>query len=497
MKWFEEAYGKKLFPGDIRGLLSLPDVVGVLPLEDDLAEAYASQVESLLTGRSEAHVVDGALSSPCLCLRLSHSPTCGLLFPLWGCQPSMVRSSSSAPAAARHLLTQSCTCASDDKCVLLDETRCGISTKIAEHKLNRSLGHGIRAQWTFVSLWSNLFGLGSYDQLILCQDYLRLRTASARMCYCNDTRCGIAIIVTIAVAAAVAAATVADASVASVATVFAVAIVAVPAAGQLGGCFRACRASPQFWDTVECRNPTSDYCMLLRDVTVIEMGTELVPWALALPVVWSFTVPLFWLLYAHAAASDDTEGQTKYLVLTGVLGYIPWFFFFAAKYFSDDAKHRWWVTYLQAALPAVLLVICTAAVDPTFGRCLVAALFLYVVGIMMSTSRGWIRKPFVYFGVLVGTSSRSNTAFGAGASPFWVRLSRGQSKISLMEVVDSVRNAAKLSLQQDLAHEKRESSKVRCGPGFGTLLLVARSHRSLCGRSDPFLGCAGGDQPHP
>ena len=71
MKWFEEAYGKKLFPGDIRGLLSLPDVVGVLPLEDDLAEAYASQVESLLTGRSEAHVVDGALSSPCLCLRLS------------------------------------------------------------------------------------------------------------------------------------------------------------------------------------------------------------------------------------------------------------------------------------------------------------------------------------------------------------------------------------------------------------------------------------------
>ena len=56
---FEETYGKKLFPGDIRGLLSLPDVVGVLPLEDDLAEAYASEVESLLTGRSEAHVVDG------------------------------------------------------------------------------------------------------------------------------------------------------------------------------------------------------------------------------------------------------------------------------------------------------------------------------------------------------------------------------------------------------------------------------------------------------
>ena len=81
---FEEHYGKKLFPGDIRGLLSLPDVVGVLPLEDDLAEAYASEVESLLTGRSEAHVVDGALSSPCLCLPLSHSPTCGLLFPLSG-----------------------------------------------------------------------------------------------------------------------------------------------------------------------------------------------------------------------------------------------------------------------------------------------------------------------------------------------------------------------------------------------------------------------------
>ena len=141
-------------------------------------------------------------------------------------------------------------------------------------------------------------------------------------------------------------------------------------------------------------------------------------------------------------------------------------------------------------------MIFVAAVDPTFTRCLGVALLLYVVGITMSASRGWIRKPFVYFGVLVGTSSRSNTAFGAGASPFWVRLSRGQSKISLMEVVDSVRNAAKLSLQQDLAHEKRESSKVRFGPGFGT--AACRSLMPLsCVRSDPFLGCVGGDQPHP
>ena len=61
----------------------------------------------------------------------------------------------------------------------------------------------------------------------------------------------------------------------------------------------------------------------------------------------------------------------------------------------------------------------------------------------------------MYFGVLVGSRRTINVGTHNGSSPFWVRMARGQTVTDMMEVVESVRDAAKHSMQADLAYSKR------------------------------------------
>ena len=420
----------------------------------------------------------------------------------------------------------------DDGCIMLEYTRCGVAMQIAQYKLRRPMRHGVLAAWSYEPIDAMIFGNGKYDQLILAQDYLRLRTASARMCGC-PTFCG-------------------------------------------------------------CRPSTSDYTMLLRDVTVIEMGTELVPWTVVLPLLWGIAIPAFWVMYWHGEAnnytvtfmwfiflllalcavaivcllvedgdgdgggggSDTNDGlldslgtatttssgrqkisprwgvvfvicvgltidaandsslemqaflglvwvialviiyvDVKYEALedrvtrtlglqgyythrkavpgwvavaaicvyfmhkspemsfqqsamlgTFVLAYVPGVFFFGIY---DDNR------FLLSLFPPILFVIFMRSVEFNPWRGLAQMLFLYVLGVGMSAMRGWTRRPYVYFGVLVGSGEREGSGHGKGTSPFWVRMARGQSQLMLSEVVESVRNAAKLSLQQDLAFAKK------------------------------------------
>lgn len=333
----------------------------------------------------------------------------------------------------------------DDGCILLEASRPGIAMKIIERKLHRPVRHGVLAEWTFIPIDAKIVGNGRYDQLLLGQDYLRLRSSSGRMCYC-------------------------------------------PAAAG-------------------CRPTTVDYTMLLRDVTVIEMGTELVTWTVLLPIIWSVLLPLLWVMYWHGESSNHTVTYMNYvfgllaLVCAGIsslaffddssegrnitawafafltvvylfptflvkemslqhvailgtflLSYLPGIFFFGIY------ETRKWIL---SALPPVWFVLLMTLARANLSRCLLYSVVIYALGLSISVFRGWTRRPYVYFGVLVGSTSRASAVYGLSASPFWVRMARGTTTVRLTEVVDSVRNAAKMSLQQDLAHAKKGASTLR------------------------------------
>lgn len=336
----------------------------------------------------------------------------------------------------------------------LEATRSGISMQIARHRLKRPLRHGILAEWTYVPIVAKLLDTGRFDQLMLSQDYLRLRSASARLCMC-------------------------------------------PSAGG-------------------CRTTTSDFTMLLRDVTVIEMGTELVPFTVFLPVIWALALPLLWIMCVHGDVAGYTISWMNYVFLflsvvclgvgvmifyaghatraspierhdhvgdamaavallvllplglfveelsyvitafvgTFILCYLPGLFFFSL--YGP-------VAFLLAALPPIPFLGFISPMfgaTPSFWKCIGYAVFLYALGITISVQRGWTRRPYVYFGVLVGSSERAGSLFGTGTSPFWVRMARGQTMVFLQEVVDAVRNAAKLSLQQDVSYQGNKKTKL-------------------------------------
>lgn len=337
----------------------------------------------------------------------------------------------------------------DDGCILLEESRPGIAVQIAEKRMSRPIRHGILAEWTFIPIDAKILGNGKYDQLLLTQDYLRLRSSLGRMCNC-------------------------------------------PA-------------------SAGCRPTTVDYTMLLRDVTVIEMGTELVPWTVFLPIIWCALLPLLWLSFWHGELSglkvpnmnyafgvvaalsagisglsflDDTDSaeeprltawafcflsilclfptflvgemalQHVAVLATCLLSYLPGVFFF-----SIYGNKKWILSLVGPFIPVVLM----SSVRANFVRCLLYAVAIYAIGVSVSSIRGWTRRPYVYFGVLVGSAAREGSGFGKGTSPFWVRMARGQTMVVLGEVVESVRNAAKMSLQQDLAYAKKGSGNIRDG----------------------------------
>ena len=337
----------------------------------------------------------------------------------------------------------------------LEATRTGIAMQIARQRLRRPLRHGILAEWTFIPVDARLLDTGRFDQLMLAQDYLRLRSASARLCMCPS----------------------------------------------VGG----------------CRTTTSDFTMLLRDVTAIEMGSELVPFTIFLPLVWALALPLLWVMCVHGDISGYTISWMNYVflllsvacvgvsgmvfyaghnaaanasrpiehdrvaaamlavgllillplgifveelsyVLTAYVGtfvmcYIPGMFFFS---FKGPAA------FLLAGLPPIPFLVFMSPVfgaTPSFGKFVIYMVLAYALGITVSAQRGWTRRPYVYFGVLVGSSERAGSLFGAGTSPFWVRMARGQTMVFLQEVVDAVRNAAKLSLQQDVSYQGEKIAK--------------------------------------
>jgi len=252
--------------------------------------------------------------------------------------------------------------------------------------------------------------------------------------------------------------------------------------------------------------------MLLRDVTVIEMGTELVPWTVFLPIVWCVLLPLLWIMYWHGESSGYTVPHMNYafgllaLITAGISGlaflddigsgedrrlkawafafltvlylfltvlveemsfqhvailctlllsYLPGLFFFSIY---GDKK---WILSLLAPVFAVAFM---TSAHVNFSRCILCSVAIYFLGLSISAKRGWTRRPYVYFGVLVGSDSRDGSrGYGKGASPFWVRMARGQTMVVLEEVVESVRSAAKMSLQQDLEYAKKGSGNVRDG----------------------------------
>lgn len=336
----------------------------------------------------------------------------------------------------------------DDGCLLLEATRPGVAFSIIEQRLGRPIRHGLLAEWVFVPIDAMIFGNGKYDQLLLTQDYLRLRSSLGRMCCC-------------------------------------------PAAAG-------------------CRPTTADYTMLLRDVTVIEMGSELIPWTVVLPIIWSVLLPLLWIMYWHGESSDLTIAYMNYafgllaVICAGIAGmsYLGsdddseegritiWAFLFLTLFnlvpailvdtmpfqhvavlgtflisylpgvffFSIYDNRRW----ILSALPPVFPVALMTTMQVNISRCFLYSVVIYILGVSISAMRGWTRRPFVYFGVLVG-STREGTGFGKGTSPFWVRMARGHTTVFLQEVVESVRNAAKMSLQQDLAYAKKNDGSTREG----------------------------------
>ena len=63
----------------------------------------------------------------------------------------------------------------DRDAVNLEATRCGVAMAISESKLKRPLRHGVLASWSFLPSDYMYLGTGRYTQLLLAQDYLRLR----------------------------------------------------------------------------------------------------------------------------------------------------------------------------------------------------------------------------------------------------------------------------------------------------------------------------------
>jgi hypothetical protein len=272
----------------------------------------------------------------------------------------------------------------DTDCVHLDATRCGIAIQTMSRKLHRPVRHGLLATWIYRPV-DNAIGTGRFDELLLFQDYLRLRTAKFRMCWCNP-------------------------------------------------CFK---------------NPTADFTMLLRDVTVIETGTTLVYPFIALPLIWAISLPLLWRSRCVASATGDRVAEMQVVGAAFGLGYI-WFWLVFSVY------QRPLTRFLLPAVLALAVAAWIAFTQVSFAGFVSAAAGIYGVGLSISAVRGWIRRPFVYFGVLVGSSRRSASTHGA--SPFWVRMARGQTITDIDEVVDCVRNAAKRSVQADLFYWKRGDS---------------------------------------
>ena len=150
---------------------------------------------------------------------------------------------------------------------------------------------------------------------------------------------------------------------------------------------------------------------------------------------------------------DTMPFQHVAVLGTFLISYLPGAFFF-----SIYGNRRW----ILSALPPVIPVVLMTTMHVNISRCILYSVVIYILGVSISAMRGWTRRPFVYFGVLVG-STREGTGFAKGTSPFWVRMARGHSTVFLQEVVESVRNAAKMSLQQDLAYAKKNDGSTREG----------------------------------
>jgi len=276
----------------------------------------------------------------------------------------------------------------DNQAKYFEATRSGIAMQTLRQKLNRPLRHGVLATWSFIPVDAKLCGSGRYDQLILCQDYLQLRSASFKCCWCNP-------------------------------------------------CFR---------------NGTANYSMLLRDVTVIEMGSSLVMPFVYMPLLWAIALPILW--HRRTSASINDEGFTVALSLlaTIVVCYIPGFFFFS--------PYQGAATKFGAPLIVGVIWACfTFLVDWTLWLCILAVPTIYAFGLLVSSMRGWTRRPYVYFGVLVGARRTVNFGTHNGSSPFWLHMARGQTVTDMAEVVESVRDAAKRSMQADLVYSKRGDSR--------------------------------------
>ena len=139
--------------------------------------------------------------------------------------------------------------------------------------------------------------------------------------------------------------------------------------------------------------------MLLRDITVIEMGTAIVPFFVLLPFLWAVGIPYLWVWRCAATVAGSVEEQALAAIGAAALGFAPGFFFFSVYGFVASV-----VLSAAAAAGAACFVL---LLDSNLERCLVCGVLLYAAGIFISTVRGWMRRPFVYFGVVVSGDRRA------------------------------------------------------------------------------------------
>jgi hypothetical protein len=172
------------------------------------------------------------------------------------------------------------------------------------------------------------------------------------------------------------------------------------------------------------------------------------------PTAWAFAFLTILCLFPTFLV-DEMSFQHVAILGTFLLSYLPGTFFFSIY---GDKK---WILSLLAPVSAVAFM---TSLHVSFNKCILYSVVIYVLGVTISANRGWTRRPYVYCGVLVGSDARGGAhGYGKGTSPFWVRMARGQTMVVLEEVVESIRNAAKMSLQQDLAYAKKGGSNTREG----------------------------------